>query len=124
MALSAAQIAQQKKQAEELLFTGPEHLGFSKRLFFGHFRADQVFPYPVLSRDEQAIVDDAVEKLRKYAAESIDADKIDRQAEIPQSVVDGLGKLGVLGMTAPKEAGGLGFSQQQYCRVLEVLGAH
>src|SRR5947209_20238622 len=40
MALSAAQIAQQKKQAEEMLFSGPEHLGFAKRLFFGQFRAD------------------------------------------------------------------------------------
>jgi alkylation response protein AidB-like acyl-CoA dehydrogenase len=65
-----------------------------------------------------------VAKVRKYADESIDADKIDRQAEIPQSVVDGLGQLGVLGMTASKEAGGMGFSQQQYCRVLEVLGGH
>jgi hypothetical protein len=32
MALSAAQIAQQKKQAEELLFSGPQTLGFAKGL--------------------------------------------------------------------------------------------
>jgi acyl-CoA dehydrogenase family member 9 len=28
----------------------------------------------------------------------------------------------VLGMTAPKEYGGMGFSQQQYCRIMEVIG--
>lgn len=124
MALSAAQIAQQKKQAEEMLFSGPEHLGFCKRLFFGQFRADQVFPYPVLSKTDQVVVDDAVEKLKAYCESSVDADQIDRRSEIPQSVIDGLGAMGVLGMTAPKDAGGLGFSQQGYCRVLEVLGGH
>ena len=39
MALTAEQIEQQKKQAEELLFSGPETLGFAKSLFFGQFQA-------------------------------------------------------------------------------------
>ena len=124
MALSAAQIAQQKKQAEELLFSGPESLGFAKSLFFGHFKAAGVFPYPVLPPAEKATVDDAVAKVRAFCDQSIDAAAIDRDAEIPQSVIDGLAKIGVLGMTGPKEYGGLGFSQQQYCRILEVLGGH
>ncbi len=124
MALSAAQIAQQKKQAEELLFSGPEHLGFGKRLFFGQFRTDHVMPYPVLPADEQRTVDEAVSKVRQYCETSIDADKIDREADIPKSVIAGLSDLGVLGMTGSKEFGGLGFSQQGYCKVLEVLGGH
>src|SRR5437868_282133 len=124
MALSAAQIAQQKKQAEEMLFEGPEKLGFAKSLFFGHVRADHVFPYPTLPAAEQAVVDESVNKLRTFCATSIDADAIDRQADIPRSVIDGLGRLGVLGMTGPKSAGGLGFNQQQYCKALEVLGGH
>src|SRR5580698_8787372 len=122
MALSAAQIAQQKKQAEELLFSGPEHLGFAKSLFFGHFKAAGVFPYAVLPPADKATVDEAVVKVRAFCEQSIDAAAIDRAAEIPQSVVDGLAKIGVLGMTGPKEYGGLGFSQQQYCKALEVLG--
>ena len=47
---------------------------------------------------------------------------IDRDADIPQSVIDGLGKLGVLGMTAPVAQGGRGFSQMGYCKILEVIG--
>lgn len=124
MALSAAQIAQQKKQAEELLFSGPEHLGFAKRLFFGHYRSDQVMPYPVLSPDEQKITDDAVAKTRELCRTKIDAAEIDRIADIPKSVVQGLAEIGVLGQTGPKEYGGQGFNQQQYCKVLEVLGGH
>ena len=38
--------------------------------------------------------------------------------------MDGLGAIGVLGMTGPTEFGGLGFTQQQYCKVLEVIGGH
>jgi alkylation response protein AidB-like acyl-CoA dehydrogenase len=49
---------------------------------------------------------------------------IDRNADIPPEVVAGLGRLGVLGMTAPKEYGGRGFSQLGYCKVMEVIGAH
>ena len=47
---------------------------------------------------------------------------IDREAEIPDSVVRGLGWLGVLGACLPKEFGGGGFSQASYCRMIEVLG--
>ena len=124
MALTAAQLAQQKKQAEEMLFEGPESLGFAKALFFGRFRADQIFPYPTLPPDEKAVVDEAVAKLRRFAAEHIDAAAIDRNADIPRSVIDGLSRLGVMGMTAPKDLGGAGFSQLGYCKVLEVLGGH
>src|SRR5436190_8955958 len=124
MALSAAQIAQQKKQAEELLFSGPEHLGFAKSLFFGHFQPAHLFPYPTLPPAERVVVEEAVAKVKRFCAESIDAAAIDRAADIPRSVIDGLGGIGVLGMTAPKDFGGAGFSQQGYCKVLEVIGGH
>src|SRR5262249_29874023 len=67
---------------------------------------------------------EAVAKVKRFCDESIDAAEIDRIADIPQSVIDGLGRIGVLGMTGPKEYGGLGFSQQGYCKVLEVIGGH
>ena len=44
MALTAAQIEKQRKEAEELLFSGPQTLGFAKGLFFGHFNAPLLFP--------------------------------------------------------------------------------
>lgn len=124
MALTAAQLAKQKKEAEELLFSGPETLGFAKALFFGHFNAGLIFPYPTLPPETQTVVDEAVAKVRQFANEKIDAAAIDRDADIPREVIDGLGKLGVLGMAAPPEYGGQGFTQQGYCKVLEVIGGH
>lgn len=52
----------------------------------------------------------------------LDSDAIDRKADIPRNVIDGLAQTGVLGMTASKDFGGRGFSQMQYCKVLEEIG--
>jgi alkylation response protein AidB-like acyl-CoA dehydrogenase len=124
MALTKEQIAQQQKQAEELLFSGPQSLGFAKGLFFGHFNAPLLFPYPVFPPGEQAEVDRLVRDVRTFCEEHIDAAAIDRDAEIPQSVIDGLGQLGVMGLTAPKEYGGRGLSQAANGKVMEVIGGH
>jgi alkylation response protein AidB-like acyl-CoA dehydrogenase len=124
MALTAAQIEEQKREAEELLFSGPQTLGFGKGLFFGHFNAPLLFPYPQMSPQEKARTDEAVAEVRRFAEEHIDATAIDRNAEIPQDVVAGLARLGVLGMTAPPEFGGRGFSQLAYTKIMEVIGGH
>jgi alkylation response protein AidB-like acyl-CoA dehydrogenase len=124
MALTATEVEQQRKQVEELLFSGKESLGFAKGLFFGHFNAALVFPYPRLSSADQPVVATAVDNVRRFCQEHIDAAAIDRNAEIPRENVHGLAELGVLGMTAPKEVGGRGFSQQAYCKIMEVIGGH
>src|SRR4029079_13836382 len=111
MALTAAQIEQQTKQAEELLFSGPQTLGFAKGLFFGHFNAPLLFPYPELKPAERAVTEQVLAEVRDFCDSGIDAAKIARDAEIPQSVIDGLGKIGVLGLTAPAEYAGKAFSQ-------------
>jgi alkylation response protein AidB-like acyl-CoA dehydrogenase len=114
----------QIRQAEELLFSGPSREGFAKALFRGEFHAGSLFPYPELPEAERATVEQAIADVKAFAASSIDPEAIDRDAEIPQSVVDGLGRLGVLGMTAPVEYGGRGFSQSGYCRIMEIIGGH
>lgn len=123
MALTASQVAEQKKQVEELLADAGK-LGFAKSLFHGRVRADLLFPYPALPADQQAAADAATAKVRTFADTHIDATRIDREARIPDEVVRGLGELGVLGMTIPREYGGLGFNQQQYLRTMEILGGH
>jgi acyl-CoA dehydrogenase family member 9 len=121
MALTAEEIEQQKKLAKELL--GEEQgLGFAKCLFFGQFQAPLVFPYPQLRPEERGEVEQAVAEVSRFMAEKVDSAAIDRNADIPPDVIAGLGRLGVLGMTAPKEHGGRGFSQMGYCRIMEVIG--
>jgi alkylation response protein AidB-like acyl-CoA dehydrogenase len=123
MALTQKQIEQQKKEVEELL-APPETLGFGKALFFGHLNAGLVFPYPSLTPEQESVTQEAVSKVKQFAKDHIDSAAIDRNADIPRSVIDGLAGMGVLGMTVPVEHGGRGFSQQQYCKVMEIIGGH
>jgi acyl-CoA dehydrogenase family protein 9 len=116
--------AKQIEQAEELLFSGPEATGFAKALFRGEFRGNALFPYPELPEKERGTVEQAVAAVTEFADTHIDAAAIDREADIPRSVVQGLARLGVLGMAAPTQWGGQGFSQMGYCRIMEVIGGH
>src|SRR3954451_20867615 len=97
MALTATQIEQQKKQAEELLFTGEQQLGFAKGLFFGQFKAPLLFPYPELRPDERDVVAQAAQDTDRFFREKVDSFAIDRNADIPPDIVAGLAQLGVLG---------------------------
>src|ERR1700719_1749682 len=117
-----AQRQKEMQQAEELLFTGPQALGFAKGLFQGHFVSDWVMPYPRIPEAQQGELDQVLTELRKFLNADLDPAEIDRQAAIPRSVSDGLGRVGVLGLTAPKEYGGHGFSQMANCKVLEEIG--
>ncbi|MCE9589428.1 MAG: acyl-CoA dehydrogenase family protein [Planctomycetes bacterium] len=114
----------QVKQAEELLFSGPQKLGFGKSLFFGRYAADWVTPYPRVPESERPRVEASLAELTRFVEQSLDTVAIDRAADIPRDVIRELGRLGVLGMTAPVELGGRGFSQLAYCKMLDVVGAH
>src|SRR6202030_2503093 len=122
MTETEAQRQKEIQQAEELLFTGPQALGFVKGLFQGHFVSDWVMPYPRIPAAQQTVLDRALKELREFLDAKLDAVATDRNADIPREVIDGLGRVGVLGMTAPAEYGGSGFTQMANCRILEEIG--
>src|SRR5436853_7647851 len=119
MTETEAQRQKEIRQAEELLFAGPQALGFAKGLFAGHFVSDCVMPYPRIPAAQQTELDQTLIELRQMLDRELDPTAVDRNADIPRNVIDGLGQVGVLGMTAPKEFGGSGFSQIANCKVLE-----
>lgn len=109
---------EQRKLAEELLFSEKKQPSFAKQLYFGQFESQNVLPFPAkISEDEEAYL----ERIQDFIFSEVDPDSIDRQAEIPSSVIKGMGEIGMLGMTVPKEHGGLGMSQRVYCKTAEML---
>ncbi len=122
MALTAQQREAQYAQAEELFFKEGAVTGFAKGLYFGLFNSDIVFPYPQVNEKERDLINRKVAELKSFCDKNVDSVAIDRNCEIPQSVIDGLGQIGVLGAAVPAEYGGLGMSQTGYCRLLEVVG--
>src|SRR5205823_7856875 len=55
--------------------------------------------------------------------EHVDPLEIEREAKIPDDVIDGLKKIGALGIKVDEEYGGLGLSQVYYNRALMLAGS-
>jgi alkylation response protein AidB-like acyl-CoA dehydrogenase len=113
---------QQIAEAEELLGDRLASVSFLKGLFFGHFLQQKLPPVPVKPGGSE--VDAMADELRRFCQQSIDPAAIDCNALIPDDVIAGLGRLGLLGACLPKSAGGRGLSQSAYCRLMEILGGH
>jgi alkylation response protein AidB-like acyl-CoA dehydrogenase len=113
------------EKAKDLLEAAPSaEMGFVKSLFFGRLNLDAVMPYPCRDPDEVRRTDELISKLDAFLKAEVNPDRIDAEERIPQSVIDGLGRLGVLGMTVPAEFAGGAFTQSSYCRVLEHVSQH
>src|SRR5690242_8056429 len=102
-------------EAEELLSDRTAAVGFAKGLYFGRWLGEKLPPYPDFGHDTETTR--RADELRQFCRDQIDPVAIDRDALIPQHVIDGLGKLGTLGACVPTECGGLGLSQTSYCRL-------
>ncbi|MFN9993416.1 MAG: acyl-CoA dehydrogenase family protein [Phycisphaerales bacterium] len=112
------------EQAEEWLGAEPTKMGPVKNLFWGNLKEDFYFPYPTQNAAEKAECDQLLAKLEDYLKNEHPAVQIDQEQEIPRWAIDKLFGLGVLGMTIPKEHGGLGMGITSYNRVLEMLGKY
>ena len=98
-----------------------EHPSFVRELFLGRFRMDLIHPHPPLDHpEERDRVDDFMAKLRDLL-ERVDSDAIDREGNIPESVVQELRDIGAFGIKIPREYGGLGLSQLAYVRAMALV---
>ena len=95
---------------------------FGKGLFMGDFRLDLISPQPRLAPEAVEKGERFLEQLRAFLVEEVDPLRIERDAKIPDEVLDGLKKLGALGMKVPEQYGGLGLSQVYYNRALALAG--
>lgn len=111
-------------EAEEWLGAEPSKMGAVKNLFWGNIKEEFYFPYPQLDAREQAECDQLLARLDDYLRNEHPSIAIDQEQEIPRWVVDRLFEIGVLGMTIPKEYGGLGLGITSYNRVLERIGMY
>jgi alkylation response protein AidB-like acyl-CoA dehydrogenase len=95
---------------------------FGKELFLGNFRLDLISPQPQLDAAAVERGEAFLARLRAFLEAEVDPLEIERDAKIPERVLDGLKELGALGMKVPQEYGGLGLSQVYYNRALALAG--
>src|SRR5216684_2480112 len=96
---------------------------FVRDLFLGKLRMDLIHPYPEQDAEEVARAKPFLEKLERLLRERVDADRIDREGEIPEAVIQGLRDLGAFGIKIPREYGGLGLSQLSYMKAIELVSS-
>jgi hypothetical protein len=95
---------------------------FGKELFLGNFRLDLVYPQPPTDPDAVEKGERFLGQLRGFLESDVDPLEIERDAKIPDHVIDGFKRLGAFGMKVSEEYGGLGLSQVYYNRALALVG--
>ncbi len=98
-----------------------EKPSFTRELFNGSIEDSILFPYPRIGDDEERAVSAFLERLRTYCEAHLDREWIDENERIPPEAVDELKRIGLFGISIPREFGGMGLSQSAYCRVFEYV---
>src|SRR5713226_9386455 len=119
-AVSAEEARAVAEAAREQEWAAPS---FVRDLFLGTLRMDLLHPYPEQDPDEIARAKPFLEKLERFLRQHVDSDKIDREGEISEAVIQGLRDLGAFGIKIPREYGGLGLSQLSYMKAIELVSS-
>src|SRR5256885_6899467 len=118
--VSADEAREVAEAAREQEWAAPS---FVRDLFLGKLRMDLIHPYPEQDPDEVARAKPFLDKLERFLREDVDSERIDREGEIPDAIIDGLKKLGAFGIKIPREYGGLGLSQLSYMKAIELVSS-
>ena len=113
-----------RQVAESAREQGWEKPSFGKELFLGNLRLDLIHPQPKLDPAAVEKGEAFLARLHDFLVDEVDPFEIERDARIPDAVVDGLKELGALGMKVPEQYGGLGLSQVHYNRALVLAGTY
>jgi len=95
---------------------------FMRELFLGNFRLDLVHPYP-LPGAERPEFTAFYDEMKRFLRDDVDSVEIDATGEYPEEVIEHLRKMGAFGMKIPKEYGGLGFTNGEYQKIMQLLGS-
>ncbi|GAA3496933.1 acyl-CoA dehydrogenase family protein [Streptomyces albogriseolus] len=96
---------------------------FAKELFLGRFRPDLIHPHPLPADEDVRRGEEFLAKLRDFCETRVDGALIEREARIPDEVINGLKELGALGMKIDIKYGGLGLTQVYYNKALALVGS-
>ena len=118
--VSAEEAREVAEAAREEQWAAPS---FVRELFLGNLRMDLIHPYPEQDPDEVSRAKPFLDKLERFLREDVDSDRIDREGEIPENVIQGLRELGAFGIKIPREYGGLGLSQLSYMKAIELVSS-
>ena len=128
MVMDLSKMSEDKRQAMEVAESAREQQwtkpSFAQQLFMGRFDHEQLDAFPAQNAEDKQIGDEFCATLEAYLQKHLDAEEVDATRTIPQEVIDEMFRLGVFAMKAPKQYGGLGFTQVNYNRVMMMLASY
>ncbi|XP_069501997.1 very long-chain specific acyl-CoA dehydrogenase, mitochondrial isoform X2 [Ambystoma mexicanum] len=102
-----------------------ESKSFAVNMFKGQVCIDQVFPYPSVLNEEQAqFLKELVGPVSRFFKEVNDPTKNDELEKVEDGTMQGLKDMGAFGLQVPSDLGGLGLTNTQYARLVEIVGMH
>uniref|UniRef100_A0A8C9TVI3 Very long-chain specific acyl-CoA dehydrogenase, mitochondrial n=1 Tax=Scleropages formosus TaxID=113540 RepID=A0A8C9TVI3_SCLFO len=91
----------------------------------GHISTAQVFPFPsVLNEEQTQFLRALVGPISRFFDEVNNPMKNDELEQVEESTLQGLKEMGAFGLQVPADLGGLGLSNTQYARLVEIVGMH
>ncbi|HVF39983.1 MAG TPA: acyl-CoA dehydrogenase family protein, partial [Gemmatimonadaceae bacterium] len=101
---------------------------FTRGIFAGVIHDDLLFPYPppldVRNAEEAAVVRRLIAEIDRLEREKIiDPGRFDDEERVSEEVISEFGRVGLLGLTIPRQYGGLELSVTAYARVFERISA-
>jgi len=112
------EFAEQQRESEW------KYPSFALQLFHGRPDFRLIHPFPSQSRKDKEKGDAFLKKLERFLKEELDPDEVDRTGTIPDKVMKGLGELGAFAIKIPEEYGGLGMSQVNYNRAIQMVASY
>jgi len=109
------------ERAREATRTRPS---FAASLFLGLPDASLVLPFPEQDPADRAAAEPFLARLKEVLDLHVDADRVDREGEIPPAALAALHEIGAFRLKIPAAYGGLAFSQLNYNRAVALAGAH
>ncbi|XP_032872230.1 very long-chain specific acyl-CoA dehydrogenase, mitochondrial isoform X1 [Amblyraja radiata] len=102
-----------------------ESKSFAMNMFRGLIVTEQVFPFPSVLTDEQAqFLRELTGPVSKFFEEVNDPMANDSLEMVEDGTMQGLKEMGAFGLQVPSEFGGLGLTNTQYARLVEIVGMH
>ena len=97
---------------------------FALQLFHGQPDFRLIHPFPAQSQEDKEKGDVYVQKLEKFLKENLDPNEVDETGIIPDHVMKGLADLKAFAIKISEEYGGLGMSQVNYNRAIQLVASY
>ena len=92
--------------------------------FFGQVDEDIAFPFPEFTPEQTEMGKEMTQAVSKFFEDNVDSAKMDEEAFIPETIMQGLTELGLYGLGVEEKYGGMELDYSLYSRVFSEIAGH